>query len=153
MKAHDSWRRSAGSTLRYMERQALDRGEGELELTDNPGAVQYYEKRAYGKSHRYYQVDPFEGIVMPDPDAVVEELPPVGFLDLTEWNKQRELFHETERQTGCDARVLCPSPSCKDNGEVQMVYATEVILSNAGNMPAKRQVQCRECGRTGVMLL
>ena len=137
MKAHEG-------TLRYMERQALDRGEGELELSKNPGAVQYYEKRAYGKSHRYYETDPFEGI------KVVEE---PKTLDLTEWNKQREKFHETDRNTGCDARVLCPSPSCKDNGEVQMVYATEVILSNAGNMPAKRQVQCRECGRTGVMLL
>ena len=137
MKAHEG-------TLRYMERQALDRGEGELELSKNPGAVQYYEKRAYGKSHRYYETDPFEGI------KVVEE---PKTLDLTEWNKQREKFHETDRNTGCDARVLCPSPSCKENGEVQMVYATEVILSNAGNMPAKRQVQCRQCGRTGTMLL
>ena len=137
MKAHEG-------TLRYMERQALDRGEGELVLSENPGAVQYYEKRAYGKSHRYYETDPFEGI------KVVEE---PKTLDLTEWNKQREKFHETDRNTGCDARVLCPSPSCKENGEVQMVYATEVILSNAGNMPAKRQVQCRQCGRTGTMLL
>jgi len=146
MKAHEG-------TLRHMERMALDRGEGELERTKNPGAVQYYEKRAYGKSHRYYAVDPFEGITLPDPDAVVEVEEPVGMLDLTEWNKQREVFHETDRNTGCDARVLCPSPTCKENGGVQMVYATEVILSNAGNMPAKRQVQCRQCGRTGIMLL
>lgn len=134
MKAHEG-------TLRYMERQALDRGEGELERTDNPGSVQYYEKRAYGKSHRYYAVD----VKIP-----VEKL---RTLDLTEWNKQRELFHETDRNTGCDARVVCPSPSCKENGGAPMVYATEVILSNGGNMPAKRQVQCRECGRTGTMLL
>ncbi len=142
MKAHEG-------TLRHMERMALNRGEGELELSKNPGAVQYYEKRKYGKSHRYYEVDPFEGLVLEVTDAEV----PVGLQDLTEWNKQRELFHETDRNTGCDARVLCPSPSCKENGEVQMVYATEVILSNAGNMPAKRQVQCRQCGRTGTMLL
>jgi hypothetical protein len=142
MKAHEG-------TLRHMERQALDRGEGELELTENPGAVQYYEKRSYGKSHRYYKVDPFEGLVLEVTDAEV----PVGTLDLTEWNKQRELFHETERQTGCHARVLCPSPSCKENGGTQMVYATETVISNAGNMPAKREVQCRKCGRTGKMLL
>ncbi len=142
MKAHEG-------TLRYMERQALDRGEGELERTENPGAVQYYEKRAYGKSHRYYQVDPFEGLVL----EVTDVETPAETLDLTEWNKQREEFHKTDRNTGCDARVLCPSPSCKENGETKMVYATEVILSNAGNMPAKRQVQCRECGRTGTMLL
>jgi hypothetical protein len=143
MKAHEG-------TLRYMERQALDRGEGELERTENPGSVQYYEKRAYGKSHRYYEVDPFAEFVLPDPDAVEGE---PKTLDLTEWNKAREEFHKTDRNTGCNARVLCPSPSCKENGEVQMVYATEVILSNAGNMPAKRQVQCRQCGRTGTMLL
>lgn len=140
MKAHEG-------TLRHMEREALARGEGELELTENPGNVQYYEKRAYGKSHRYYQVDPFEGLVLET------EAPPVKTLDLTEWNKQREEFHKTDRNTGCDARVLCPSPTCKENGGVQMVYATETVLSNAGNMPAMRQVQCRVCGRTGKMLL
>ncbi len=133
MKAHEG-------TLRHMERMALDKGEGELELSENPGAVQYYEKRKYGKSHRYYEVE-------------VDVVPEAKTLDLTEWNKMRKMFHETERATGCLARVLCPSPSCKENGEVQMVYATEVVISNAGNMPAKRQVQCRECGRTGVMLL
>jgi len=135
-----------------MEREALNRGEGELELTKNPGAVQYYEKKSYGKSHRYYKVDPFEGLVLEVTDAETPVVEPET-LDLTEWNKQREGFHETDRNTGCDARVLCPSPTCKENGGVQMVYATEVILSNAGNMPAKRQVQCRQCGRTGIMLL
>ena len=132
MKAHEG-------TLRHMEREALNRGEGELELTENPGAVQYYEKRKYGKSHRYYKVD----VTVPEAET----------LDLTEWNKKREEFHKTERNTGCSARVFCPSCKMNGGGEVLMVYATESVLSNAGNMPAKREVQCMECGRTGKMLL
>jgi hypothetical protein len=142
MKAHEG-------TLRHMERQALDRGEGELERTENPGAVQYYEKKVYGKSHRYYKADPFEGIHLPsDEEAMLKET-----LDLTEWNKQREEFHKGERQIGSNTMVYCPSCKVNGGGEVFMVYATETVISNAGNMPAKREVQCRECGRTGKMLL
>jgi len=132
MKAHEG-------TLRHMEREALERGEGDIEVTKNPGEVQYYIKKSYGKSHRYYKVD------------VKPEVPKT--LSLTEWNRQREEFHLTDRNTGCSARVFCPSCEINGNGEVLMVYATESILSNAGNMPAKRQVQCPECSRTGVMLL
>lgn len=124
--------------MKRMEQEALDRGEGELELAENPGAVQYYTKKKYGKSHRYYKV---EGL--PEPET----------LDLTAWNKQREVFHETERNFGCSARVFCPSCKVVKDEEVLMLYATESVLSNAGNMPAKRQVQCPECDRTGIMLL
>lgn len=134
MKAHKG-------TLAHMKRMdelALDRGEGELELADNPGAVQYYVKKKYGKSHRYHK---FKGV------------PEAKTLSLTEWNKKREEFHKTDRGTGCSARVFCPSCKVNGGGEVLMAYATEVVLSNAGNMPAKRQVQCRECFRTGVMIL
>ena len=134
MKAHEG-------TLAHMKRmdeQALDRGEGELELADNPGAVQYYVKRKYGDSHRYYKL---------------KGVPVAKTLDLTEWNKQREEFHKTDRATGCSARVFCPTCEVHGNGPTLMVYATEVVLSNAGNMPAKRQVQCRVCHRTGTMIL
>ncbi len=143
MKAHEG-------TLRHMEREALNRGEGEIERTENPGDVQYYEKRSYGKTHRYYKADPFEGI---DMTPLAEEEVPKEILDLTEWNKQREEFHVSERQIGSNTMVHCPTPSCKENGKVFMVYRTESILSNAGNMPAKREVRCPECDRTGIMLL
>lgn len=133
MKAHEG-------TLRHMEREALNRGEGEVELTENPGDVQYYVKKAYGKSFRYHKADP-------------PKLKKPKTLDLTEWNKQREAFHKTDGTTHCSAGVLCPTCKANGGGKVLMKFSSESILSNAGNMPGSREVSCTECGRTGKMLL
>lgn len=67
--------------------------------------------------------------------------------NLTEHNEEMLNFYSGDGQTGSFAGVTCPSCGGK------MVYRSETISSNQLNFPAKREVECKECGRTGHKLI
>jgi hypothetical protein len=79
-------------------------------------------------------------------EAVLSE---IGIVDLTEHNQKMLEYYKSEGQAGSFAGVLCPSLEC----EGQMMFRSETIASNQLNLPAKREVFCRECGRTGMKLI
>ena len=67
--------------------------------------------------------------------------------NLTEYNEGVLEYYKAYGQPGSHAGVSCPS--C--GGE--MVFRSETILSNQLNLPAKREVECSNCGRIGVKLM
>lgn len=77
------------------------------------------------------------------------DLSEIGILDLSEHNQKMLEYYRSEGQAGSNAGVLCPSPKC----EGQMTFRSETIVSNQLNLPAKREVICPNCGRTGVKLI
>jgi len=71
---------------------------------------------------------------------------------LSEYNEIVFDEYDKTRGPGCLTGVLCPS--CDIAGErTEMAFASNVVLSNAGNIPPRREVACPSCGRKGRMLI
>jgi hypothetical protein len=73
----------------------------------------------------------------------------IGVMDLTEHNQKMLEYYKSDGLAGSFSGVTCPSPEC----EGLMMFRSETIASNQLNLPAKREVICRECGRTGMKMI
>lgn len=104
-----------------------------------------YTRHKVGKRVRYKEyVPPVE-----EEAEDVAEIEDVGVLDLTAHNQSMLAYYRDVGGTGCYAGVTCPSPEC----DGRMFYRSNLLLGNQQEVPAKRQVSCRVCGRNGMKLI
>ena len=116
-----------------------------------PEAETYYVRtKTPGGRVRYEEAElPFDIIGVEPPVSEEPEKEEEEVLDLTAHNQKKLDYYASEGQAGSFAGVTCPSPHC----DGLMFFRSETIVSNQLNLPAKREVSCRVCGRTGTMMI